>query len=133
MRPRMDALVAAAVLALGLAAPAAYADFGIQSFTAEVRKSDNATLETQAGAHPFVGVTSFTFNSMASGPDGHVKDVRVDLPPGLISNPLATPRCTAALFPSCPKETQVGTEQLTAGVGAVPVTYTAAVYNMEVG
>jgi hypothetical protein len=129
----MHALVAAAVLALGFAAPAAHADFGIHDFTAEVRKADNTTLETQAGAHPFVGVTSFTFNSTASGPDGHVKDIRVDLPPGLISNPQATPHCTAAQFPSCPKETQVGTEQLTAGVGPLPVTYTAAVYNMEVG
>jgi hypothetical protein len=126
----MDALVAAAVLALGFAAPAAHAAFGIESFTAEVRKADNTTLETQAGAHPFVGVTSFKFNSTVLGPDGHVKDVRVDLPPGLISNPLATPRCTNAQFPSCPKETQLGTEQLTAS-GGVP--YTAAVFNMETG
>jgi hypothetical protein len=123
----------AAVVAVLVAATPAHADFGIQNFTAEVRKADNTTLETQAGAHPFVGVTSFTFNSTATGPDGHVKDIRVDLPPGLISNPRATPRCTAAQFPSCPKETQLGTEQLTAAVGPVPVTYTAAVYNMEVG
>src|SRR5436190_2797606 len=133
MRPRMDALVAAAVLALGIAAPAAHADFGIKDFTAEVRKADNTTLETQAGAHPFTGVTSFTFNSTPSGPDGHVKDIRVDLPPGLISNPLATPRCTAAQFPSCPKETQVGTETLTAEPLLIPTTVTRPVYNMEVG
>src|SRR4051812_44788068 len=133
MRPRREAVLVAVGLFLATA-PAAQAAFGIQDFTAEVRKADNTTLETQAGAHPFVGVTSFTFNSTASGPDGHVKDVRVDLPPGLISNPQATPRCTAAQFPSCPKETQVGTEQLTAEpLGPVPVTYTAAVYNMEVG
>jgi hypothetical protein len=133
MRPRREAVLVAVGLILAIAAPAARADFGIQDFTAEVKKADNTTLETQAGAHPFVGVTSFTFNSTASGPDGHVKDVRVDLPPGLISNPQATPRCTAAQFPDCPKETQVGTEHLTAGVGPVPVSYTAAVYNMEVG
>jgi hypothetical protein len=78
-------------------------------------------------------VTSFTFNSTALGPDGHVKDIRVDLPPGLISNPQATPRCTNAQFPNCPKETQVGTEQLTAQAGPVPVPYTAAVFNMETG
>jgi hypothetical protein len=129
----MEGVVAATVLALGLLAPAAHAAFGIQDFTAEVRKADNTTLETQAGAHPFVGVTSFTFNSTATGPDGHVKDVRVDLPPGLISNPQATPKCTNAQFPSCPRETQLGTEQLTAMVGPVPVSYTAAVYNMETG
>src|SRR3954452_17778460 len=119
MRPRREALLVAVGLSLA-AAPAAHASFGIQDFTAEVRKADNTTLETQAGAHPFVGVTSFTFNSTATGPDGHVKDVRVDLPPGLISNPQATPRCTAAQFPNCPKETQVGTEQLTAGGGPGP-------------
>jgi hypothetical protein len=133
MRPRREAVLVAVGLFLAVAPSAAHAAFGIQDFTAEVRKADNTTLETQAGAHPFVGVTSFTFNSTASGPDGHVKDIRVDLPPGLISNPQATPRCTAAQFPSCPKETQVGTEKLTAGLGPVPATYTAAVYNMEVG
>src|SRR3954469_15620337 len=133
MRPRMHALVAAAVLALGFAAPAAHADFGIHDFTAEVRKADNTTLETQAGAHPFVGVTSFTFNTTPSGPDGHVKDIRVDLPPGLISNPQATPHCTAAQFPSCPKETQVGTEDLVAEPALVGVPYHAKVFNMETG
>src|SRR5690349_7226988 len=111
MRPRTEAVLVVVGLILAVAAPAAHADFGIQDFTAEVKKADDTTLETQAGAHPFVGVTSFTFNSTASGPDGHVKDIRVDLPPGLISNPQATPRCTAAQFPDCPKETQVGTEQ----------------------
>jgi hypothetical protein len=131
MRPRKDALVAAAVLGLGLAAPAAHAAFGIQSFTAEVRKADNTTLETQAGAHPWVGETAFTFNNGPGGPDGHVKNIRVDLPPGLVSNPLATPRCTNAQFPNCPKETQLGTEALTAAVGPVLVPYTAAVFNME--
>src|SRR5439155_11328135 len=132
MRPRREAVLVAVGLFLA-AAPAAHAAFGIKEFTAEVRKADNTTLETQAGAHPFVGVTSFTFNSTASGPDGHVKDVRVDLPPGLISNPQATPRCTAAQFPSCPKETQVGTEKLTAAPLGVPLTDTVAVYNMDAG
>src|SRR3954452_24731063 len=132
MRPRREAVLVAVGLFLA-AAPAADAAFGIQDFTAEVRKADNTTLETQAGAHPFVGVTSFTFNTTSSGPDGHVKDIRVDLPPGLISNPQATPHCTAAQFPSCPKETQVGTEDLVAEPALVGVPYHAKVYNMEVG
>src|SRR5947208_3319814 len=109
MRPRRDALTAAGVLLVTLliAAPAAHADFGVSSFTAEVRASDHTTLVTQAGAHPYEGVTSFTFNSNALlGVDGNVKDVRVDVPPGLISNPQATPRCLDSQYPSCPKETQ---------------------------
>src|SRR5438552_10244242 len=99
MRPRRDALTAAGVLLVTLliAAPAAHADFGVSSFTAEVRASDHTTLVTQAGAHPYEGVTSFTF----TGSD-KVKDIRVDLPPGLISNPQATPElCTSSDPSSC--------------------------------
>jgi hypothetical protein len=134
MRPRRDALLVAAVLLISVlvAATPAHADFGVASFTARVADAADHDV-TQAGAHPFTGTTAFTFNSTAMGPDGHVKDVRVDLPPGLISNPQATPRCTNAQFPNCPRETQLGTEQLTTQIGPVPASYTAAVFNMETG
>ena len=129
MRPRREALLVAAVLALTVATPA-HANFGVSSFTATVN-DDHGNPVTQAGAHPYAGVTSFAFNKTLLGPDGHVKDVRVDLPPGLISNPQATPRCTNAQFPNCPRETQVGTEQLTAAIGPLPLTLSVAVFNME--
>ena len=129
MRPRREAILVAAVLLLAVATPA-HAAFGVSSFTATVN-DDHGNPVTQAGAHPFVGVTSFAFSKTLLGPDGHVKDVRVDLPPGLISNPQATPRCTSAQFPNCPRETQVGTEQLTAAIGPLPLTLTVAVFNME--
>jgi hypothetical protein len=134
MRLRREAILVAAVLALGFAAPA-HAAFGVQNFTAEVWKDAAHTqLETQAGAHPFDGVTSFTFNQTILGnPDGNVQNIRVDLPPGLVSNPEATPRCTDAQFPNCPKETQIGTEQLVAEPLLVPVPYTAKIFNMETG
>ena len=126
---RQGAIVAIATAALaGAAAPNALAAFGVSSFNAEVRKSDKAgDLETRAGATPFSGVTDFSFNNNAGFPDGNVKDIRVDLPPGLISNPQATPKCTEAQFPNCPSNTQIGTEQLTV---APAVTVTASVYNM---
>jgi hypothetical protein len=127
MRPLLAVLVAA-VAALGAAAPAANADFGISSFKADVYKADGTTVETQAGAHPFTGVTSFAFNTTPLGtPDGNVKDVRVDLPPGLVSNPLAIPQCPQASFPSCPADTQLGTETLTTLLGTLPP---LPVYNM---
>src|SRR2546421_10402318 len=114
MRPRLQLVVVAAVVALGTVAPVAHAAFGISDFKADVFKADGTTVETQAGAHPFTGVTSFTFNTTALGtPDGNVKNVRVDLPPGLVSNPLATPQCPQAAFPSCPIDTELGTETLT--------------------
>jgi hypothetical protein len=127
MRPRTDAFLVTAVLALGLAAPSAHAAFGVSSFTA--RATDAADHDVgQAGAHPFFGITKFTFNNTLGIPDGQIKNIRVDLPPGLISNPQATPRCTNAQFPSCPPNTQVGTETLTT---TLPVPITENVYNME--
>jgi hypothetical protein len=121
MRPRLQFVLVAAVAALGTAAPAAQAAFGVSDFKADVFKADGTTVETQAGAHPFTGVTSFRFNTTALGtPDGNVKSVRVDLPPGLVSNPLATPQCPQAAFPSCPIDTQLGTETLTTPLGALP-------------
>jgi hypothetical protein len=121
MRPRLQFVLVAAVAALGTAAPAAHAAFGISEFTADVYKPDGTTVETQAGAHPFTGVTSFKFNTTALGtPDGNVKSVRVDLPPGLVSNPLATPQCPQSAFPSCPLDTQLGTETLTTPLGTLP-------------
>src|SRR3954447_17176041 len=113
---------------VGFAATPASAAFGVSSFNAEVRKSNTpGDLETRAGSTPFSGVTDFSFNSNGLLPDGNVKDIRVDLPPGLISNPQATPKCTEAQFPNCPSNTQLGTEELTIAPG-IPIT--ANVYNM---
>src|SRR4051812_5845183 len=103
--------MAAAAIAIGATAPAAAAAFGVSDFKAEDRKSNvPGDLESRAGATPFDGVTDFSFNrSLLLLPDGNVKNVRVDLPAGLVSNPQATPKCTEAQFPSCPANTQLGT------------------------
>jgi hypothetical protein len=116
MRHRLGLAALAAVIAFSAIAPAAHAAFGVQSFLAEARKSATpGDLDSQAGSHPFVGVTDFTMNNVGGFPDGNVKNIRVDLPPGLISNPEATPKCTDAQFPSCPANTKLGTEEFTAG------------------
>ena len=114
--PRRLALCAGlVVLMLFLAAPAAQAAFGVKSFTAGVlwqnpagqpacqyaAASANPSLyATVAGSHPYCGFTSFTMNSttglLGQVPDDTLKDVRVDLPPGLVPNPQAVPRCTSA-------------------------------------
>src|SRR5215212_8145570 len=125
---RQGIAVLAALVVLGMTAASASAAFGVSAFKAEVSKSDTpGDFETQAGATPFSGVTDFSFNSNLLFPDGNVKDIRVDLPPGLISNPQATPKCTEEQFPSCRANTQLGTEDLTVFGG---VTVSAAVYNM---
>src|SRR5947207_15979941 len=122
--------LAACLIALAVSAPSALAAFGVADFKAEVRKSDTqGDLQTQAGSVPFEGVTDFTLNTTPlATPDGNVRNIRVDLPPGLVSNPQATPKCTEAQFPSCPANTQLGTEAITTA-GGVPAG-TFPVYNM---
>lgn len=90
---------------------------------------------TQVAGRPPFGITDFSFKTNALGfPEGAVRDVRVDLPPGLSVNPGATPvQCTEAELEGsgCPLGARVGTVEATAvnplGFG-VPIPGT--VYNM---
>jgi len=120
IRPsRSRIAITALALALGvlavLAAPAP-ADFGISSFGASLTDEGGVPF-TQAGGHPYEVTTTFTLNTADTGvfgslgPDQNVKDVEVDLPPGLIGNPQALPKCTYQDFIArlCPPGTQVGT------------------------
>lgn len=131
---RLTCLITLALLC-AWAPAAAHAAFGIKTFSAQVKQADDS-LATQAGSHPFVGVTSFTMNTTSSGaPDGSLQDVRVDIPSGLVPNPQATPHCSDALFAAgmCPASSQVGTEELTAYVLLAPSTVTVPLYNMDAG
>ncbi len=109
-------------LILALALPAsALAAFGVTSFTAEAI-NQNGTLDTQAGSHPFEATTSFIFNQAAGAKydgdgAGNVKDVELELPPGFIGNPDATPQCSESQLMSenCPADTQVGVVTVTFG------------------
>jgi hypothetical protein len=95
---------------------AARADFGIRpeslSFAFE---NKNGTLATQASAHPYAFKLHFELNTDKEGKTegGEMRDAIVDLPPGLIGNPLAVPRCPRQQFDgsaaaACPVSTQVG-------------------------
>ena len=87
---------AVALLALAGAAPAmAQGGFGITSFSNALTNADG-TPATQAGSHPYEMTTTLNFPTFASGPNQglpteNVKDVVVNLPPGLIGNPNAVP------------------------------------------
>jgi hypothetical protein len=132
----MDALLVAAALLLAAATPA-HAAFGVDqgNFTAGVFASDGTTPVTHAGAHPYEGVTEFTFNKAPpfNTPDGNVKNIRVDLPPGLISNPQSTVQCKDSEYPSCPAASQLGTEEITvvALIGLAQTTFKVPIYNMQ--
>ncbi len=117
-----------------LLAPAAHAAFGVESFDARV-VDDEGNLFEQAGGHPFEGYTAFALNTLPSGaPDGHVKDIRVDVPPGLISNPQAVPMCSDAqlAISACPANAQLGRVNLTTFMG-LRVGLELPLYNMTIG
>jgi hypothetical protein len=116
----LAALAVAAVAAwLALAAVPARADFGIAGFEAAATNQDG-TPDTQAGSHPYQFTTNIAFNTTVLNggffgneivPDGgNAKDVRVELPPGFVGDPNATPKCTVhelEVF-TCPPESQIG-------------------------
>lgn len=115
----------------------ASASFGVTKWEAGTCKENSEALPcnaettgkyyTQAAGHPNYGITDFRFKTTgASGseaPEGHVKNVRVDLPAGLSVNPYATPRCKLSELEGsgCPADTQVGEVRLTAHLNLVPL------------
>jgi hypothetical protein len=108
-RPLGLFLAACAVLAtMALGAAPARAEFGVSVFdggtfgppppgTTDPLVSGPAY--TQAGGHPYEAWTAFQMNRLIDSegffrPDGgSLKNVRVDLPPGLVGNPTAVPAC----------------------------------------
>ncbi len=116
--------------------------FGFSSFSTEITDASGSP-DTQAGSHPFEMTTRLAVNASSLGSSGFeydkpisytaTKDIEVSLPPGLVGDPNAVPKCSQATFQSaafedCPADTQVGLLLLEVVVGAqqqVPV------YNVE--
>jgi hypothetical protein len=97
----------------------AFSTFGIESFS--VRNLDSTgEPETQAGAHPYELIakietprTEVETSELEGGkvsPTGTIKNLLNELPPGLVGNPIAVPRCPerAAEEQSCTGDAQVG-------------------------
>ncbi len=99
------------------AAQAAQASFGVEeknweAGTCNTETCTYASVEknpgeafTQSAGHPPYGITSFEVNSKGGGllgeerePEGAVKRIRVDVPPGLAADPNATPQCPVEEF-----------------------------------
>ena len=120
-----------ALLATVGAAPA-MASFGITSFSNTLTNQDT-TPDTQAGSHPYDMTTSMTFTQQSSGAvSENVKDVSVGLPPGLIGNPNATPKCPVTQLDSssCPAATQVGELTITINLGGGNSPISEPLYNL---
>jgi len=93
----------------------------------------HAAFYTQAAGHPDFGITDFEFDHRKVGPldeepEGKVKDVRVDLPPGLAIDPEATATCSEQQFDefNCPKESQVGEDEATGTATLLEVLHLAS-------
>jgi hypothetical protein len=141
----------ASTMAGMLLAPVAKA-FGPESFEAGTCVSSSCTYSsveanhneafTQAAGHPPWGITKFVMKHSGSSIEGaSVKRLRVDVPPGLASNPQAPGKCSVSQFnaaPSgCPGTSEAGTTEMEAvaePLGLVPLSLpalTGKVYNLE--
>ncbi len=71
------------------------------------------TLNTQAGSHPYALTLSFFLNNTGIKPTHQARNITVNLPPGLVGNPTAVPRCTRPELDlaACPADTQVGVDE----------------------
>lgn len=162
--------VVGALVALAAGAPAASAaGFGFQKFFAgncEVGfeacglKANEGTKEdaekegfTKAGGYVPFGVTDFRVNSFpfegAEVPDESLKELRVDVAPGVVTNPQAVPRCAMTDFlgkpitgkpgmftpPTCPNSTIIGKNEVETvipiGGKLFDVPLSGKVYNLE--
>jgi hypothetical protein len=102
--------------------------------------ADGGSLATLASSHPYR--LGFTVGLKAGGefedqpgipfPDGDLRDLRIEMPPGLILNPSVVEECTAGDFntrrvspfddesrtgENCPDKTQVGTVEVKTSLG----------------
>jgi hypothetical protein len=154
IRISLQALLACAAVALltsatvAISAPAAAA-FGVEepNFEAGTCTTSSCTYArvegnrgeayAQGAGHPPVGITAFELNHknglLGGEPEGALKNIRVDLPPGLAGNPEALPKCPIPAFQNdeCSPSTQVGTTELTAFDGVNDLTVSGTVYNLE--
>lgn len=130
-------------------APAAQAGFGVveKNFEASTCNASSCTYEgvesnpeeafTQAAGHPSWGITGLELNHTGSGgsrvPEGELKRLRVDVPPGLAADPQALPECTMTQFEAnaCPANTKVGKTELEAHVLLTVINIPGTVYNLQ--
>lgn len=121
MKRPASVLLALLGLLLFAAAPA-HAAFGFKDIETVFEEEDGSAASL-AGSHPYSMTTTLSFNTvfdpdLGAGtdvPDQALKDLFVDLPPGLVADPTATARCTGLEFAefSCPDSSVVGVVEVT--------------------
>jgi hypothetical protein len=122
-----------ALLFVGPAVSSAQADFGFlpgaEGFSVAATEHDGSP-DAQAGSHPYQLTTTVNLKLGPESPgqpgvpfsDGDLRDLQLELPPGLIENPSSVPKCSQAQFntarespfeasesgENCPARSQIG-------------------------
>lgn len=110
----------------------AFGSFGFNNVESTFINHDGSP-DIQAGSVPFASNTMFKLNEKVqpdgvSIPDGDLKDLQVNLPPGLIGDAAAFPKCSSELFythsptnffngAACPDATQIGVARVELNLG----------------
>ena len=147
-RARRSLLALTVFAALACLAPlTAQAGFGFlpgeAGFKVTATSEGGKVDATLAGAHPYSLITELHLNKSGVYSEGDLKDLTIDLPPGLVENPTAIPRCTATQFSiprnspfestlsgeSCSGATQIGTVTVESSRGGGE-TRTFGVFNL---
>ncbi len=159
MLRKLTLFLIAVVMLFVLSAAPAFAQFGFlpgkAGFNVTATNADGSP-DLQAGSHPFALTTTFALNGKPDPerteqlqPDGNLKNVAVELPPGLVGNATAIPQCTQEdfhIFPlqgepnytpfnstHCPVSTAVGTVKVIAGLSTsneITTDFIVNVYNL---
>src|SRR6478735_1586973 len=128
---KMLGLASVAVMALVAVSSAALA----AEFEKYAVESASVELSTaQAGAHADLTI-SFELTQEKWEPFALTRDIKINLPPGLIGNPQAIPKCTTLQFgktpeeSECPQDAQVGVNEVVLG-GVNTGTFLEPIYSM---
>jgi hypothetical protein len=123
-------LAAATLLACALSTPAARAEFAISDFQATALAEGGVPAD-EAGSHPVSLNLDLSLNQAGGANERDLRDLSLELPPGVLENPTAVPTCSQADFgtprsspfesslsgESCPDATQLGTITLRSSFG----------------
>jgi hypothetical protein len=150
---------AASVVSRHALALESVAPYGVEAYELMPEEEGGAP-DTQAGSHPLQLTTTLTFNTNAVrikeniGGEEHpdvqprelTKDLRFNLPAGLVGNPTPLPKCSVQVFlaakegklPECPNDTVVGVASpivaslgLGAGTPRIPLAFNSPMYDLE--
>ena len=140
-----------------LALEASGSQFGVEGYELAPEEAGGGP-DTQAGSHPFQLTTTLVFNTVAVAPlhealpsmqpVAFAKDLRFNLPAGLVGNPTPLPKCSTSVFTrlgksggsggrvECPEDTVVGVATLifkgaTSESAPAPRIYSVPLYSLE--